>query len=217
MGSLQFISHLDLQRTFSRVLVRADIPMWYTQGFNPHAKVVFGLPLSVGTESECEFIDLRLDRDIPPEELRRRLNRELTCEMEISEAYEPTSKFSDIVWARYEMTLKFAGASAGIAADLQKLWTTSPLLMTKKTTSGEKEIDLIPLVREMRVIYNADRPGEIRARALLAASEGNYLNPELLIAAARRELGILSGDPASEEYSILRSHVYLADGKTEFR
>lgn len=217
VGSLQFISHLDLQRTFARVLVRADIPMWYTQGFNPHAKVTFGLPLSVGTESECEFIDLRLDRDIPPAELRARLNRELTAEMEISDAYEPSSKFSDVAWARYEMSLRFAGADRAAAERLQSLWTTPPLMMVKKTKSGDKEIDITPLVREIKVIYNDDRPGEIRVRALLSASEGSYLNPEMLIAAAKRELGILSGDPAREEYSILRSHVYLADGVTEFR
>ena len=33
VGNLQFFSHLDLQRTWQRVLVRASIPMWYTQGF----------------------------------------------------------------------------------------------------------------------------------------------------------------------------------------
>ena len=62
VGDLQYISHLDLQRTFSRVLVRAGLPLWYTQGFNPHIKMVFGLPLPVGCESECEFLDLRLAR-----------------------------------------------------------------------------------------------------------------------------------------------------------
>ena len=30
-GNLQYISHLDLQRTFSRILVRAGIPMWYNR------------------------------------------------------------------------------------------------------------------------------------------------------------------------------------------
>ena len=63
-GSLQFISHLDLQRTFHRILVRAGIPMWYTKGFNPHAKLVFGMPLSVGTESVCEMADLKIERKI---------------------------------------------------------------------------------------------------------------------------------------------------------
>ena len=217
VGSLQYISHLDLQRTFLRVLVRADIPMWYTQGFNPHAKVIFGLPLSVGTESECEFIDLRLDRDIPPEELRRRLNRELTDEMEIGEAYEPTTKFSDVAWARYEMCLRFAGATRETAAQLQRLWTTSPLMMVKRTKSGDKEVDIASLIRYIRVVWNDDRPGEIRVSALLSASENSYLNPEMLISAAKRDLGIFSGDPTAEDYTILRSHVYFSDGVTEFR
>ena len=214
VGSLQYISHLDLQRTFARVLVRAGIPMWYTQGFNPHAKVIFGLPLSVGTESECEYIDLRLDRDIPPEELRERLNRELTDEMQISEAYEPETAFREIAWADYEVRLRFAGASAEVAKQMQKLYETSPLLMVKKTKSGEKEFDLIPWIRSIRVEYTE---GEMRMRACLSASEGSYLNPELLLSAAKERLGILSGDPAKEEYSILRTHVYFEDGKTEFR
>ena len=51
-GNLQYISHLDLQRTFGRVLVRAGLPLWYTKGFNPHIKMVFGMPLPVGAESE---------------------------------------------------------------------------------------------------------------------------------------------------------------------
>ena len=45
VGSLQYISHLDLQRTFNRVISRACIPVWYTKGFNPHIKLVFSTPL----------------------------------------------------------------------------------------------------------------------------------------------------------------------------
>ena len=217
VGSLQYISHLDLQRTFARVLMRADIPMWYTQGFNPHAKVIFGLPLSVGTESECEMIDLRLDRDISPTELRERLNRELTEEMRVEEVYEPLTKFADIGWAKYEMELKFAGADAETAKKLQTLFETSPLTITKKTKSGEKEIDLIPLIRKIKVTHLPEHPDQIHISAVLSASGSEYLNPELLIAAAKRECGILSGDPAKEEYSILRTHVYGADGVSEFR
>ena len=217
VGSLQYISHLDLQRTFARVLMCADIPMWYTQGFNPHAKVIFGLPLSVGTESECEMIDLRLDRDISPAELRDRLNHELTEEMRVEEVYEPSTKFADIGWAKYEMELKFAGADAETAKKLQTLFETSPLTMTKKTKSGEKEIDLIPLIRKIKVTHLPERPDQIHISAVLSASGSEYLNPELLISAAKRECGILSGAPAAEEYSILRTHVYGADGVSEFR
>ena len=99
VGKLQYISHLDLQRTFMRVIVRACIPAWYTKGFNPHAKLVFSTPMSVGTESEYEFLDIRIDKQMSPEEIMRRLNAELTEELRITEAYIPKSDFSEIAYA----------------------------------------------------------------------------------------------------------------------
>ena len=215
VGDLQYISHLDLQRTIARVLVRANIPMWYTQGFNPHAKVVFGLPLSVGTESECEFIDLRVDRNIPCEDVKNLLNRELTNEMQVLDAYEPTAKFADIAWARYEINLNFAGADAEMAEKLQSLFTTSPLLVMKKSKSGEKEVDLTHLIRELNTACTED--GKITITAILRAGNTENLNPEMLISAAKERLGILSGNPTKESYSILRTNVYTDDGETEFR
>ena len=215
VGDLQYISHLDLQRTIARVLVRANIPMWYTQGFNPHAKVVFGLPLSVGTESECEFIDLRVDRNIPCEELKELLNRELTEEMQVLDAYEPTSKFADIAWARYEIALNFAGADAEMAQKLQDLFTTSPLLVMKKSKSGEREVDLTQMIRDCKTTCTEN--GKIVITAILRAGNTENLNPEMLIAAAKERLGILSGDPTKECYSILRTNVYTDDGVSEFR
>ncbi len=214
VGDLQYISHLDLQRTFARVLVRAGIPMWYTQGFNPHAKVIFGLPLSVGTESECEYIDLRVDHDISPDEVRDRLNRELTAEMEVLDAYVPTTKFQDISWADYHMEVTAPTATPEMAARLQALYT-APLLMMKKTKSGEKETDLQPMIRSVAV--TCPTPGTLHINATLAAGNERHLNPELLIRAAETHCTLLSGDPETEQYSILRTHVYLSDGTTEFR
>ena len=65
-GSLQYISHLDLVRTMHKVIVRAKLPLWYTEGFNPKPKMIFAAPLSIGTESECEFMDLRMNEYIDP-------------------------------------------------------------------------------------------------------------------------------------------------------
>ena len=217
VGDLQYISHLDLQRTISRVLVRAQIPMWYTQGFNPHAKVVFGLPLSVGTESECEFIDLRIDRDISCREVKDRLNRELTNEMQILEAYEPTTKFQDIGWANYEIEISTPKASPELAARLQALYTGGNLIMTKKTKSGDKEIDISPMIRHIKVTCDTQRKNALHVSAVLSAGSADHLNPEMLIKLARTHCGILSEDNVGELYSILRTKVFLADGKTEFR
>ena len=70
VGSLQYISHLDLVRTMSKIITRAKLPLWYTEGFNPKPKMIFAAPLSIGTESVCEFMDLRLVDDISPEEAK---------------------------------------------------------------------------------------------------------------------------------------------------
>ena len=87
VGDLQYISHLDLVRTMHKIIVRAGLPLWYTEGFNPKPKMAFAAPLSVGTESLCEFMDLRVTEAISPEEILARLNKNMTDEMQELEAY----------------------------------------------------------------------------------------------------------------------------------
>ena len=208
VGKLQYISHLDLQRTFMRVIVRACIPAWYTKGFNPHAKLVFSTPLSVGSESEYEFLDLRIDRDMPPEEIMRRLNAELTDELCITDAYIPTSDFSEIAYATYDINICTEGASVQMAEQIKTLLTTSPFVITKKTKSGEKDIDIVPLIKSVDVGF-AD--GRIIMSATLSASVGEFLNPELLIGGLKDKCGILSGNPTEEWYTIMRMSVRRSD------
>jgi radical SAM-linked protein len=61
LGRARFLSHLDTMRVFQRALTRADIPMMYSQGFNPHMKISIAFPLPLGAESVCEMIDLKLE------------------------------------------------------------------------------------------------------------------------------------------------------------
>ena len=35
----RFLSHLDLARTMERVLRRAEVPLAFSEGFNPHPKI----------------------------------------------------------------------------------------------------------------------------------------------------------------------------------
>lgn len=57
----RYISHLDLIRIFERVCRRADIPLSFSQGFNPHPRLSFGPPLSLGFSSEAEYLDMEID------------------------------------------------------------------------------------------------------------------------------------------------------------
>jgi radical SAM-linked protein len=68
-GALRYIGHLDLAKTWERVLRRALVPLEYTQGFNPRPRLQFATALPVGVTSESEYLDAwllaRLEGDFP--------------------------------------------------------------------------------------------------------------------------------------------------------
>ena len=211
VGNLQYISHLDLQRTFNRVIKRSGIPVWYTKGFNPHMKLVFSSPLSIGTESVCEYLDLSMQGEISCEEIMERLNKELTDELSIVDAYIANRNFSEIAWADYSCEIFTEGASEDMAASAEKMFKTSPYYMVKSTKSGDKEIDIVPLIKNINISYNG---GLIKIKARLSATSTNFLNPQMLITAMKDRFDILSKNPAVEWYTVMREDLLDKDEKS---
>ncbi len=213
VGMLRFISHLDLMRNMTRIITRTHLPVWYSQGFNPRLKITFAMPLSIGTESECEFFDIRLTAPVDAETVLRKINESLTPEMQAVEVYLSDLKFGEIGWAEYEISLTSNSVTPETAGRLVELYSHELTLM-KKSKSGDKLVDISPYIR-LKSCEFAD--GSVKIRALLSADSEHYLNPEYLVTAARERLGITFDDPFSEFYSIVRKEVYLADGETVFR
>jgi radical SAM-linked protein len=60
-GKIRFTSHRDTARVWERTVRRAELPVAYSQGFSPHARLSFGLALSTGFESDAEYLDVDLD------------------------------------------------------------------------------------------------------------------------------------------------------------
>lgn len=212
-GMMQYISHLDLVRTMTRILVRSGIPAWYSQGFNPRLKLTFAMPLSIGTQSECEFFEIRLTSPMDFEEIKKRLNSNLTNEMQVVDVYQSELKFGEISWAEYEIKLSSPILGSETAEALHNLYT-KPLFISKRSKAGDKEVDIMPYIDLKSCIY-AD--GSVILRALLSADSEHYLNPEYLVKAAEEKLGIKIEDPFTEYYTIVRKEVYLADKATLFR
>ena len=73
-GALQYISHLDLQRAIARMLIRSELPLGYSEGFNPHPRLNIALPLSIYQEGEREWFDFRITEDIPLERVKEKLD-----------------------------------------------------------------------------------------------------------------------------------------------
>ncbi len=222
VGNLQFISHLDLQKAMAKVLVRAKAPLWYSKGFNPHAKLIFALPLSVGAQSECEYLDVRVEREIPPLELMEHINNELTDELRFVDAYYPETALEDIYWAEYDFSIKTTGADENLAREVEKSLNAEQVIILKKAKDKYKkiffkEVDIAPYVRDVSVGFDGEI---IKINAKLSASINQthpHINPENIVTMLKEKLGILSGDVTQEQYDIIRTRIYFEDGITDFR
>ena len=214
LGRLQYISHLDLVRTMSKILVRSKLPMWYTEGFNPKPKMIFAAPLSIGAESMCEFMDVRLTRKLPPREVIESLNKNMTDEMQVLEAYYPTEKFTELKWLSYTMKIKSEMDSSILADKCNELFAKEQIFVLKKTKSGEQDVDIKPLVHSASAAVEGDL---VSLSLVLSADQSCFLNPEYIVAAIRACTGILTEEKiATEYYTILRESAHKAD-MTEFR
>ena len=214
VGRLQYISHLDLVRTMSKILVRAKLPMWYTEGFNPKPKMIFAAPLSIGAESMCEFLDVRLVKKLPPKDVIEILNKNMTEEMQVLEAYYPTEKFTELKWLKYVMKVKSNMDSVLLAEKCNEIFAKDEITVLKKTKSGEQTVNIKPLIRSA----TARAEGELAVLDLtLSADQSKFLNPEYVADVLRDNLGILTDETiATEYYTILRVSAHK-DDMTEFR
>jgi uncharacterized protein (DUF2344 family) len=103
-------------RVFARAFRRGNIPISFSKGFNPHANMIFGLPLPVGVTSECEYLDVSLAPDKQEPEfiidtLLGSLNAQLPAGIAVLEAKlrdNKTNIMSQITHAEYLVTLTLA-------------------------------------------------------------------------------------------------------------
>ncbi len=194
-GSLKYISHLDLCRTVCPAMIRAKIPLWYTEGFNPHPKMVFTQPLPLFVESECEFLDIKITENIPKDELCKKLRAAFTDELYVDEVYTPERKFQEIAYAGYVIK--------GLPEFSAEEFLSNEIKIVKKTKSGEKEID----IRHQIKVVERKESGD--AYAVLDASGASYLNPDLLCKAICERFG-------ETDYGITRV-MWFDDKMKEFR
>ena len=209
-GALAYISHLDVLRTMIKALKRADLPLYYSEGFSPHPKLVFATPLSLGQESVCEYLDVRLAKEYEPAAAMAALNATLPEGIRIMAAGYPAVKFAAIARSTYEITLRTAGADEALAARCAALLTSRPLIVFKRSKAGDRDTDISGSILSAEASF---QNGEIKLLVTLSAEGSAFLNPDYLITALRRDLGILSGDPMTEFCRILR--VSLADESGE--
>ena len=150
--SAKYISHLDLNRCMARVVKRAKLPIWYTEGFNPHPFITFSLPLSLGIQGENESMDIKLTDDLENSEIERRFNLCLPVGIKVLKVTDQIMKPKEISYALFE--IDFISESIKpeeFKSILERFINRDNITTEKKTKSGAKIIDLKEEIKKFEI------------------------------------------------------------------
>jgi len=84
-GDMIYFSQLDIFNLLKRALRRTSLPIYFTQGFNPHSKISFLTGLKLGVEGTIETV-FYFSENITFEKLKEELTRQLPQGLKIIEA-----------------------------------------------------------------------------------------------------------------------------------
>lgn len=157
-SDIKFISHLDLMRTIQRIVRRAELPVEYSKGFNPHMALAIAQPLSVGVYSEGDYMDLNLEEDMSVEEVKEKLNEFSARGIKFLEASKspvihnvkrlpPAMALLDA--ANYTIKIKYNDISKTLE-EVNALMAKKEIVTIKKTKKGEKEADIKPFIKDFK-------------------------------------------------------------------
>lgn len=208
----RFMSHLDLMHTWERVIRRSQLPLAFSQGFNPHPKINFASALAVGTTSDGEYMDMELTTDMPLEQVKKELDRAMPPAFEVTAMKVVNGKvpslMSIIERGRYQLRLEFVDEVTQQQLDeaIEEFWKREEIIIYryKKNSKDKKAVNIRPGVFEMKL--TADGKYAVLEILVQSGNEGNIRPEEVAF-------GLMSaGMPAVQH--VVRIHrlgLYLFD------
>ena len=170
-GALRYTGHLDLHKLWERAARRAELPLAYSQGFHPQPKMNLAAALPLGFSSRCEVLDMRLEREIPLEDLSQRLNDTLPSGIQVAQIEQVDERApalqTQVASAEYEIRMIESAFPSELKRKIESVMAAESIVRTRR----EKEYDLRPLIEDLK--FDA---GTIFMR--LAAREGATGRPE---------------------------------------
>lgn len=216
-GMMKFLSHLDMVRLVERSLRRGQLPLKFSQGFNPHPKIAFAAPLSVGVTSDYELVDIELVEAIDLEWFKNEFPNifpggiELVRSQLLENSKSLMSLVSDCAYAvkvkaPADVILKFVEA-ANILLEQEELLVVKK---SKEKRKPDKTVDVKPHIKEFAVISHTQ--DEVLLKMKLASGSVGNLKPDTVVAQIA-QLAEVDIDPF--DVRVHRVMLYGDEGNTE--
>ena len=205
-GPIRFLGHLDVMRYVQKAIRRAEIDIKYSEGYSPHQILSFAQPLSVGSTTDGDYMDMTVLSCASPEAVMDALNGAMNEGIEILAITELPEKcenaMTSVAAAEYVISFREGKAPVfNLAETFDAFMAQKEILAVKKTKNGEKTIDIKPL------IYNYEILPDNRIHVLLSAGSSSNLKAALLI----ESLFSFAGEEMKEFAAVFhRLETYLA-------
>ena len=210
MGMSRYVSHLDLMRAMSRTLRRAKVPLWYTEGYNPHPYMTFALPLSLGMESLCESMDIRIEGESTNEDIFEMLKGSMPPGIDIISVDEPQYDPKHISFGEFDILFDCEKKADNLKVLIEDMLSKDELIVQKLGKKGRhkvlKDINLIEFIKSYSVSAFGER---VKVTITLPAGSTTNVNPSLLADEIQKRSGDVS-------YTIIRKKLMVED-MTTFR
>lgn len=180
---IRYISHLDYASAMERAIIRAKLPVAYSEGFNPHMKISFASALAVGVTSQAEYIDIECKEEIDVNQAVEHLKATLPMGIRIKGAAYMQGNVPALMaivnLATYEITVSLLAEDIGIIEDSIRWFNEAEaVLYTRESPKGKKEIEIkqymakpitltalekaVRLILEIRITPTGSiKPGEV--------------------------------------------------------
>ena len=164
IGKVRFTSHRDAARMWERALRRAGLPVAFTQGFTPRAKISFGLALPTGAESIAEYVDLELQPDVTADEvdlttLPRRLSDALPSGFDVLAAVERDQTADSLQEAVTSCTWQLWGTqlTAEDHREACRLLESTELVLERERKGKRSADDVRPMILDLQPDHTGER------------------------------------------------------------
>ena len=219
LSRLKFVSHLDLQRFMQMALRRTELPVAYSQGFNPHPVMSFASALAVGWTSDCEILDVKLSSPVSEDFAFKEMAAALPPDMPLKRVRlvddSHPAMMASLRMAEYLILLDGASAEA-VASAIPSYMAEKSVIALRKTKSGEKPADIRAMTCALSVeptevsigdaqagssacvsnltsvcLRDNSTNGAVVLRATLMLTEKATLKPDLLVKTLSERAGVL--------------------------
>lgn len=154
-GKIRFLGHRDVARCWERAIRRADIAIVYSEGFSPRPKLHFGLAISVGYESDAEYIDLDVLGSLDTDAGAASLTAGLPPGIDVTHMIEVGARataLQEVVSSSTWLVDVVDDGRGAVAAAIDDLRAAERRTIAVVRKSKPSEIDVVQQVRSVAIV-----------------------------------------------------------------